>query len=132
MMLPVTDDRDTGPFFAAAREGRLDYTGCTDCNRGVHPPASYCPHCGGRTSWITASGKGTLYTFGVVNHTVHPDFPAPYTVVLVELDDQPDVRLCGHIPGAPDLKIGQKMEVYFERKTDDVVLPQWRVADENS
>jgi uncharacterized OB-fold protein len=129
-MLPVTDDRDTGPFFAAAREGRLAYAACAQCNRAVHPPMPYCPHCGGdRIGWRTASGRGTLHGFTVVEHQVHPAFPAPSTVVLVALEETPDVRLVGQMSGTPTLQIGEPMEVWFEAKGEDVVLPQWRPAD---
>jgi len=131
-MLPVTDDRDTAPFFAAAREGRLVYAACPSCDRAVHPPLPYCPSCGTNEpiGWRQASGGGTLYGFTTVAHQVHPAFPAPYTVVLVALDDAPDVRLTGMIPGTPALTIGQAMSVWFEDKGQDVVLPQWRAAEE--
>ncbi|MFD1611439.1 Zn-ribbon domain-containing OB-fold protein [Sphingomonas tabacisoli] len=122
----MTDDRDTGPFFAAAREGRLDYCACEPCGRGIHPPAAYCPHCGERTSWKTASGRGKVYAFGEVHHTVNAAFPAPYTVVLVELADQPDVRLVGHMAGLARIEVGEEMEVFFQDAGEGVVLPQWR------
>jgi uncharacterized OB-fold protein len=128
-MLPVTDDRDTGPFFAAAAEGRLIYAACEDCNHGIHPPTPYCPHCGGaRIAWRAASGTGTLHAFTTVMHQVHPDYPAPYTVVLVTLDDTPDVRLAGRLDGGPALSLGQAMQVWFETVADGVVLAQWRPA----
>ena len=125
-MLPVTDDRDTGPFFEAARECRLAYAACDQCRRAIHPPMPWCPHCGGRIGWRTASGRATLYGFTLVEHQIHPAFPTPYTVVLVELADSQDVRLVGHLAGKHELRIGQPMEVWFEDKGDGVVLPQWR------
>ena len=66
----------------------------------------------------------------MVEHQVHPAFPAPYTVVLVELDDHPEARLVGQLAGQPALAVGQPMEVWFERLSDDAVLPQWRPADQ--
>jgi uncharacterized OB-fold protein len=131
-MLPITSDHDTGPFFAAAREQRLVYACCPACERAVHPPLPYCPYCrkGEPIVWRDSAGRGTLYAFSTVAHQVHPDFPAPYTVVLVALDDAPDVRLMGMLTGAPELAIGQAMTVWFETKGDDVVLPQWR-ADQD-
>ena len=66
----------------------------------------------------------------MVEHQVHPAFPAPYTVVLVELDDHPEARLSASCPASPELAVGQPMEVWFERLSDDVVLPQWRPADQ--
>lgn len=127
MILPVTDDRDTGPFFAAAREGRLVYAACEHCGRGSHPPAPFCSHCREpRSAWREASGRGTLHSFTTVTHQVHPDYPAPYTLVLVSLDDNRDIQLVGRIDGDAALRIGQPMEVWFERLAEDVTLPQWR------
>jgi hypothetical protein len=47
-------------------------------------------------------------------------------VVVVELDEAPDVRLAGHIDGTPLLSPGMPMEVWFESLAEDTVLPQWR------
>jgi uncharacterized OB-fold protein len=126
-MTPVTDDRDTGGFFREAAERRLVFRSCRDCGHGIHPPVPHCPYCGSATiEWRRAAGTGRLHAWTTVMHQIHPDYPAPYTVVVVSLDDTPDVRLVGHLDGAPDLQIGQKMEVSFEARPDGVVLPQWR------
>ena len=133
-ILPNADDRETAPFFAAAAEGRLVYRGCLDCGRGLHPPTAHCPHCGGwNTDWKTASGAGWLHSWTTVVRQIHPDFPAPYTLVLVELDEQPDVRLLGRLDGEPPLVPGMAMEVWFERLgPDGPTLPQWKPATELS
>ena len=73
------------------------------------------------------SGRGRVYSWTTVEHQVHPAFPVPYTVVLIQLDDVP-ARLVGHLPGAPELVEGQPMEVWFETLDDGVVLPQWRTV----
>ncbi|HSV80231.1 MAG TPA: OB-fold domain-containing protein [Ramlibacter sp.] len=125
--LPVTDDPDTGEFFAAAASGRLAVRQCRECNNGIHPPTAHCPFCGSwKTEWRTASGKGTLYTWTTVHHQLHPGFPTPYTVVAVQLDDVPRVRLVGQIPGVPELKAGMPMEVFFESCDEGVTLPNWK------
>ena len=126
-LIPVTDDHDTGGFFAAARNGELAVRACNACDTVLHVPTAHCHACGswdGR--WQAVGGTGTLYTWTVVTHQVHPSYPVPYTVVLVELDDRPGVRLVGHLPGTPTLEAGMPMEVWFETIADDVVLPQWR------
>jgi uncharacterized protein len=60
-----------------------------------------------------------------VEQQVHGSFPAPYTIVLVELDDMPGIRLVGHLSGIRELRIGIPMRAVFERLDDDAVLPQW-------
>jgi uncharacterized OB-fold protein len=66
----------------------------------------------------------------VVAHQVHPAYPVPYTVVLVDLDALPGTRLVGHLPGEHDLAVGMPLEVWFDELGEiggrRVVVPQWR------
>lgn len=127
-LLPVIDDRDTGGFFEAARRHELVVRVCDRCDALLHMPRAYCRTCGswdGR--WQRVSGRGRLYSWTTVEHQVHPAYPVPYTIVLVELEDMPEARLIGHLPGVPDLTEGRAMRVTFEH-VDDVVLPQWELA----
>jgi uncharacterized OB-fold protein len=129
-LLPFVQDRDTGGFFAAAAQGRLAVRTCNDCGKGIHPPTAHCPRCGSwNTEWQDKAGRGRLHSWTVVSHQIHPAYPAPFTIVLVTLDDAPDVRLVGSIPGAPALNDGDAMEIWFEPLEDGVVLPQWRKAE---
>ncbi len=83
----------------------------------------------GRPGGNRCRGQGRVYSWTVVAHQVHPAFPAPYTLVLVELDDHPEARMVGSIPGRHDFVAGQQMEAWFETVGEDVVLPQWRPVD---
>ena len=79
---------------------------------------------------------GAKHSYTVVHYPVNAALAGavPYTVVLVSLDDLPDVRVIGNLPEAtPDLvRIGMPVEAYWdERAADDgtvVHLPQWRPA----
>ena len=130
-LLPVDDDLDTGGFFEAARRGELAVRRCNRCDTVLHVPRMYCRHCGswdGR--WAVVDGRARLYSWTVVHHQVHPAYPVPYTVVLVDLDELPGTRLVGHLAGAPELAVGMPMDVWFEQLGDidgrPVVVPQWR------
>ena len=126
-MRPMVSDRDSGGFFAAASEGRLVYRACNTCQHALHPPTAHCPHCGGwDTDWRNAKGTGKLHSWTVVKHPVHPGYKTPYTLVVVALDDAPEVRLMGRIDGEPRVKAGTAMQVWFEKGEDGVTLPQWR------
>jgi uncharacterized OB-fold protein len=74
------------------------------------------------------SGRGRLCSWTTTEHQVHPAYPVPYTIVLVELEEDPSVRLVGYLPGSPALTDGQVMQVWFEQLDDGVVLPQWEPA----
>ncbi|MGY1739424.1 MULTISPECIES: Zn-ribbon domain-containing OB-fold protein [unclassified Blastococcus] len=123
---PVDDDLDTGPFFQAARRGELVVQRCDRCDAVLHVPRARCHTCGSwDTRWQPVSGRATLLTWTGVAHQVHPAYPPPYTVVLVELDDC-GAHLVGSVPGTPSLRAGQPMEVWFDELPDGVVLPNWR------
>jgi uncharacterized OB-fold protein len=126
-VLPVVDDLDTAGFFEAARRHELAIRVCEGCGAVLHVPRAYCHTCGSWVGrWQVVDGRGRVYSWTTVEHQVHPAYPVPYTVVLVQLDDVP-ARLLGYLPGSPELVDGQPMEVWFE-ELDGVVLPQWRPA----
>jgi len=125
-LLPYVEDRETGEFFRAASEGRLVFRSCNSCSRAIHPPTEHCPNCGSwDTGWRESKGAGRIYSWSVVKHQIHPAFPVPYTLVVVELDDSPDVRLMGRIDGAVELTPGTRMHVKFEPIPGGGSLPQW-------
>jgi uncharacterized OB-fold protein len=125
-LVPVGDDPDTGGFWEAAKRHELVIRACAACDAVLHLPRAYCAACGSwEGRWKPVSGRGHLYSWTTVEHQVHPAYPVPYTVVLVELDDVPGARLVGYLGGAPELAEGQAMHVSFEELDDGVVIPQW-------
>jgi uncharacterized OB-fold protein len=53
---------------------------------------------------------------------------APYNVIVVTLDDHPEVRMVGNLDGDGEPRIGQAVEVVFPAPVEGVVLPRWRPA----
>lgn len=129
--VPATNDPDTAGFFAAAAREELAICACAACGHVLHPPRAYCPQCGRwDTAWRTVSGTGRLYSWTTVEHQAHRSFPVPYTIVLVELDDAPEVRLVGYLPGRAELDAGMPMRVWFEPIDEDGArLPRWAPED---
>lgn len=131
--LPVIDDPDTAGFFAAAARGELALCACTACGAVLHLPRAYCSSCGSwDTTWRPVAGRGRLYSWTTVEHQVHPAFPVPYTVVLVDLADEPGARLVGWLPGRPELEAGMEMRAVFEPVADDTTVVQWIPATDDS
>ena len=119
----------TAFFWEAGREGALLILRCRDCRYMIHPPYPQCPTCLSRhVEPHAVSGLGTLYSFTVNHHQWAPR-ALPYVIGLVELVEQPDLRLTTNIVEcAPDaVTIGMEVEVCFEQ-LDDVWLPQFRPA----
>lgn len=126
---PFTEDHETSPFFAAAADGELALCQCACCYAVLHLPRSYCRFCGSwETTWKPVRPAGTLYSWTVVEHQVHPAFPVPYTLVLVSLTDYPDVRLVGNLEGRPELRAGMPMAAVFQNVSGATTV-NWEVAE---
>jgi uncharacterized OB-fold protein len=126
----MIDDPDTGGFFQAARRNRLAAKFCRACGAPIHLPRPFCPSCRSRDlEWRDLSPNGRVYSWTVVEHQVHPAFPVPYTILLIELDDMPGVRLVGNIAGDAVLNIGDPVRATFDPAGNEVIFPQWTVLD---
>ena len=124
--VPFTEDHDTSGYFAAAERGAIAVLFCRACDGPLHLPRPYCAACGSwDVQWRDVAPLGHLYSWTVAEHQVHPGFPVPYTIVLVELDEVPGVRLVGHLPGARDLAMGMPMRATFDTVRDGAVVPMW-------
>jgi uncharacterized OB-fold protein len=68
----------------AAGEFRIQH--CTSCGRHQFYPRSLCKYCGGTDlHWVTASGRGTVYSTSVVRQK--PETGPDYNVALVDLEE---------------------------------------------
>ncbi len=88
--IPDNDSEYRG-YFEAAGEHRLVVKKCRACNRLRGEPGPGCPWCPSLDwDWQEVSGKGTIYSYQIIAHTVIPSFRdmAPFAIVLVELDEQ--------------------------------------------
>jgi uncharacterized OB-fold protein len=70
------------------------------------------------------SGGGTVATFTINHQPWYPGFDPPYVIAMVELDEQPALRITTNIVGCPvdDVHIGMDVQVVFEQY-DDVWIP---------
>ena len=137
---------NTSYFEAAERVGWWSRN-ASDCGLLRGEPGPGCPWCTSLNwEWQQVSGKGTIYSYQVVAHTVIPSFRdlTPFAIVLVELDEQrgqPDefdgLRITGNLVDADfnmekeeNVGIGKRVEVAFQPVEDGFMLPQWRLIDE--
>jgi uncharacterized OB-fold protein len=108
MLQPLIDD-DGAPFWEYARAGELRVQACTGCDRLRFPPRPCCPHCQSFGSqWRLVSGRGRVWSYVVPHPPLLPDYAAqaPYNVILVELAEDPRIRLVGNLVTAPDAPLG--------------------------
>lgn len=133
MLRPVLPPNEITKFFwDAARAHKLVIQRCDTCSYYIHWPSVICPHCGSDAlSPTEVSGKGTIFTYTIVHHVFAPVYAdeVPYSLAIVELDEQPGLRLLANILDCPNesLYIGMPVEVTFQ-DLDNVTLPQFRPA----
>ena len=99
-----------------AAEPNLLIEHCDACARWVHPRTETCRDCGGPLVARPVSGQGTVFTYTVNFHPYNPDIPTPYVIAIVELAEQPGLRLATNIVDCePDSVVcGMPVEVRFE------------------
>jgi len=108
--VPVPDP-DTVGFWDALRDGRFVMDRCTECRAWQHPPQEACRRCGGPTTFEAVNGTGTIFSFIVVRQQTVPGHEAPYVIGLVELDEQPGLRLTARVDADPaDVTIGARVQ----------------------
>ncbi|WP_240618980.1 Zn-ribbon domain-containing OB-fold protein [Mycobacterium intracellulare] len=119
---------DTGAFFwMSGADGRLRFLRCSECSYFIHPPAPYCPRCGGlRAAPEPVAGRGKLYSY-TVNHQPWDGTDEPYIIGVVTIEEQPDLRLLTNLVDVTtdDVRIGMAVEVVFEDHTP-VHIPLFR------
>jgi uncharacterized OB-fold protein len=129
--VPVPTADDAG-FWRGGAEGTLLVHRCHTCHRWFHPPAPVCSRCYSRDVAPEAtSGRGEVWAHTVNHQPWFPGMPPPYVVAIVELVEQPGLRLTTNIVGcAPDaVRAGLAVEVCFEQVDADVWLPLFRPVD---
>jgi uncharacterized OB-fold protein len=126
----IAVNKDTEPFWVAAKDRRLVAPQCADCQTFRLPPTPFCPNCqSNNVNWVELSGRATVYSFAVVH-----GFPGMPNLVLVpavlDLPDAPGARLVSNIVDVDpaDVAIGMSLTVDFSPIADGYLLPVFRVA----
>jgi uncharacterized protein len=107
---------ETQEFWDATAKGELLLRKCEDCSSIIWYPRAFCPACSSQnTSWITSSGRGTVYSFSITRKGAGAwAEKGPYVIAYVELEEGP--RVLTNIVGCSvdDVCIGLPVEVVFD------------------
>jgi uncharacterized protein len=117
-------------FWRAGADGVLRLLRCGSCAYIVHPPSPRCPRCGsGEVTPSEVSGRGTVYSYTVAIQAFLPGL-APYCVAMVEIEEQPDVRLVGLLVGctSDDVAVGLPVQAEFVQPATELWVPCFRVV----
>jgi uncharacterized OB-fold protein len=140
VLLPEFDD-ESEPFWQGAAERKLLVQACGSCGRLRHPPRPMCPSCQSeKMEWREMSGRGTIWSYVVAHPPLLPSYQslAPYNVIVVSLDEDPDIRMIGNLLAREGgeinevdpatIVIGEPVRVVYEKVAEDVTLPRWARA----
>lgn len=125
--LPTTPE--SAPFFEGARAGKFRLQCCDDCDTWMYPVKERCQECGSTLlSWRDASGRGTLYSYGLLRRVYHPRHEGRLPLVLASVDTEEGVRVSTNLIDIDPamVKVGINVEVAFETLPDGGVLPVFR------
>ena len=112
-------------FWTSGADGVLRFLRCRDCRTFVHPPRPVCPSCwGDHVEPEAVSGRATVAGFTINHHQWLPGFEPPYVIAIVQIEEDPSVRLTTNIVGCDpgDVRVDQPVHVVFEQH-DDVWIP---------
>ncbi len=111
--LPATSDELSAPFFAAAANGVLRIPRCDACGEYVWYPEDVCPRDGGPLTWTRVSGRGTLFSWVVVQRAFLPAFAdkVPFVTALVALAEDAAVRIPTYLVDAEPAALQPDMAV---------------------
>ena len=127
--VPVPD-HVTGPFWEAAKQGRLLIQRCPNCGAHQFYPAVLLQEVSVRRARVGGrerEGHDLLVSRSSTALRADPSSRTfPYTVALVDLDE--GCRMLSNIVDVnpEDVRVGMPVEVVFEEITPEISLPKFR------
>lgn len=120
------------PFWDQINEhGEMRLQSCSQCGTMRYPPGPVCPEClSPDHQWEAVSGRGELLSWIVFRRQYLPEYPAPYNVIAVRLDEGPTI--ISNLVGDPEedaLLIGRAVRLVLVRMDDGITLPRFELVD---
>lgn len=117
LRLAPTPTPESRAFWTGGQRGELLINRCRGCGHFFHPPGPACWRCCSTdVAPEPVSGRATVAAFTINRQPWIPGFEPPYVVAIVELADEPDVRLISNVVDVPveEVRVGLAVEVFFE------------------
>lgn len=112
---------ETSPYWEAAKKGVLLVKRCGECGRAHFYPRGLCPFCfSERLEWQPSSGKGTIYSFSVMQRA-----PVPYAIAYVTLEDGPTMLTNIVDCDFATLRIGMNVRLVCKPTEGGAALPMF-------
>lgn len=132
--LPIVTPLDA-PYWEYTRRGELRLQQCGACGALRFPASAVCASCDSDVAvWTRVSGKGRVFSWVVFHKAYFPGFAAeiPYNVAMIALDEGP--MFITNVIGVDnaDLRKGMRVEVVFEKVSDEFTIPKFRPGAEEA
>jgi uncharacterized OB-fold protein len=127
-ILPKLTDRNRD-FWTGGEQGELRFWRCSACRFYIHPPQPICPQCLSKAMAVEpVSGQATLASYSINHQPWMPGPELPYVVAIIEIVEQPSVRLTTNLVNVAhdEIEIGMPVRVTFEHHVDpdaDIYIP---------
>ena len=127
-ILPKLNDHNR-EFWTGGAAGELRFWRCQECGYYIHPWQPLCPQCRSKNLRVEpVSGRATLATYTINHQAWMPGPEVPFVVAIVEIVEQPSVRLTTNLVNVEHdaIEIGMPVRVTFEHHPDpdgDVYIP---------
>jgi uncharacterized OB-fold protein len=130
---PDINNPDTAHWWAACARHEYLIQQCSRCGTYRHPPRPVCFKCQSfEFAWESVPGLGTIYSYAVVVHPVHPSLVdrVPYVILVVERSAAGGEKVIGNLLGSrpEQLRIGAPVVLDWEDIGAGISLPQWRLS----
>jgi uncharacterized OB-fold protein len=77
-------------FWGYTRDRQLRLQKCSDCGKFRWPPGPTCDRClSDKTEWVPVAGRGKVLSWTTFHRKYFDEYPAPHTVIVLELDEGP-------------------------------------------
>jgi uncharacterized OB-fold protein len=113
--VPVPNE-DTEAWWEAQSTGVYSLAYCEECSAFHHPPLEACRRCAGALVMKPVLGTGTIYSFVVQQRAMLPGLAVPRVIGVIELDDQPGLRVTAHLDLDPaEAQVGLAVRARLEQ-----------------
>ena len=77
-------------FWAYTQQKELRLQRCTQCAKFRWPPGPTCDRClCDAFEWVPVGGRGKVLSWTTFHRSYFPEYPAPHTSIVLELDEGP-------------------------------------------
>jgi uncharacterized protein len=118
-----------GPMWESIAGDAMQLQKCSECGAFRYPPGPTCPSCLSTDyAWTPIEGKGRILSWTTFHRQYLPAYPAPHTVVAVELSEGP--IMIGHVAAeeANKLKVDASVRMIYVDHADGYRIPSFKTA----